>query len=152
MIVLHELMNRYIPPKLIKGNKVHKQWIDKKVKALYRKRNKLFKKQRKSKKARDISHHRQAKASAKKAERQAYWRYVDNLIEVGDPDEECQPGKQKRFWSFIRSVRKDSSGMSPLKDQGRMFSDPTDQANILNRQYESTFTREDISSIPILEG
>ena len=33
-----------------------------------------------------------------------------------------------------------------------MFWDPTDQANILNRQYESTFAREDITSIPVLEG
>ena len=44
-----------------------------------------------------------------KAERQSYWQFVVNIIEVGDPDRDQQP-KQKRFWSYIKSIRKDTTG------------------------------------------
>ena len=37
----------------------------------------------------------------------------------------------------------DNCGVAPLKENGKMHADPKDKANILNRQYESTFTRED---------
>ena len=39
---IHELMEKYIPQKLIRGTKTRQQWIDKQLKSLYRKRNKLF--------------------------------------------------------------------------------------------------------------
>ena len=47
----------------------------------------------------------------------------------------------KRFWSFVKSLRTDTSGVACLKDQGKMHADPVDKANILNRQYESVFTK-----------
>jgi hypothetical protein len=37
---------------------------------------------------------------------------VDNIIEFGDPEKDENPGKQKRFWSHIKSLRKDTSGVS----------------------------------------
>ena len=35
-----------------------------------------------------------------------------------------------------------SSFFAPLNDQGKMYTDQVDKANILNRQYESIFTKE----------
>ena len=59
----------------------------------------------------------------------------------------------KRFWSFVKSLRKDNSGVAPLKDQGKMHADPVDKANILNRQYESVFTKEEEEEdTPVLQG
>ena len=69
---IHQLMEKYIPQKQLPGNKVQKPWIDKHVKALQRKRNKLFKRQRATHRAKDISHFRQMKAKVQRAERQAY--------------------------------------------------------------------------------
>ena len=71
---------------------------------------------------------------------------MDNIIEFGDPEKEENPGNQKRFWSYIKSLRKDTSGESPLKENGKMHADPKDKAAILNRQYESVCTKEDIST------
>ena len=74
---------------------------------------------------------------------------MDNIIEFGDPEKDENPGKQKRFWSYIKSLRKDTSGVSPLKENGKMHADPKDKADILNRQCASVFTKEDASkSIP----
>ena len=59
------------------------------------------------------------KSKIQRAARQAHWQHVEKVIEV-DSDIEDRPEKQKRFWSFIRSLRKDNSGVAPLKDRGKM--------------------------------
>ena len=89
-----------------------------------------------------------------KVERHAYWKHVENIIhvDIGDPESDYRPNKQKRFWSFIKSLRKDSSGVSPLKENGKMHADPKDKKNILNRQYESVYTKEDTSHVPSPSG
>ena len=86
-------------------------------------------------------------------QRQAYWNYLDKMLDFGDPETEHQTGKIKRFWSFVKSLRKDNSGVAPLKDQGKIHADPVDKANILNRQYESVLTKEkEDEDTPVLEG
>ena len=93
------------------------------------------------------------KARAQKAERQAYWNYLDKILDFGDPGTEHQSGRMKRFWSFVKSLQKDNSGIAPLKDQGKMHADPVDKANFLNRQYESVFTKEEEDEdTPVLQG
>ena len=70
------------------------------------------------------------------------------MIEVND---DGNTPKQKRFWSFISNTRKDSTGISPLKENGKLFSGAKDKADILGRQYESVYTNEDVSNIPVGE-
>jgi hypothetical protein len=71
---------------------------------------------------------------------------VNNII-IGEGNDHADPSKpstSKRFWSFIKSLRKDS----PLKSNGVLIADAKGKANILNKQYESVFTREDLENIP----
>ena len=82
------------------------------------------------------------KARAQKTECQAYWNYLDKVLDFGDPEAEHQSGKMKHFLSFVKSVWKDNSGVAPLKDQEKMYAGPVDKANILNRQYESIFVKD----------
>ena len=138
-------MEKYIPQKLIRGTKTRKPWIDKQMKS-------LFRKQKLSHRPKDVSTYKQMRERVQKAERQANRRHINNLIEIGDTEKDLNPGKQKRFWSFIKFLRKDNCGVAPLKENGKMHADPKDKANILNRQYESTFTREDTSNIPQQRG
>ncbi|MEW8544204.1 MAG: reverse transcriptase family protein, partial [Candidatus Thiodiazotropha sp.] len=150
---IHKLMEKHVPHKMIRGDKKPKPWITKTIRAMHRKRDKLFKKQRASKHHKDFEKYKSMKARVQKAERQAYWSYLDQLINFGDPDTETQLGKMKRFWSFVKSLKKDNSGVAPLKEQGKMHADPVDKSNILNRQYESVFTKEnDTADIPTLQG
>ena len=150
--IIHQLMEKYIPIKTLRGKKKPKPWITKTIRALHRKKNKLFKKQKNTRKYKDTDRYRSMKAKVQKAERQAYWQYVENLIDVGDENCEQCPGKRKRFWSYIKSLRKDNSGVAPLKENGKMHADPLDKSNILNRQYESIYTQEDETNIPQPEG
>ena len=88
-------MEKFIPSKLLKGNKYRKPWATRRVKALQRKQKKLFTKKKKTKSSKTERAYRTAKAAAQREERKAYWNYVDNLIEVGDDDGNTP--KQKRF-------------------------------------------------------
>ena len=139
-------MEKYIPSKMLKGSRHRKPWATKRVKALQSKQKKLFSKKKKTKSGKTERAYRAVKAAAQREERKAYWNYIDNLIEVGDDDGKTP--KQKRFWSYIRNTRKDNTGISPLKENGRLFSGAKDKADILGRQYESVYTHEDVSSIP----
>ena len=147
-----DLMKKHVPSKMLRGNKIKKPWINRKVKSLMKRRSKLFTRMRKTRNETDIRKYKECKKTLQKTERQSYWAYVNNIIETGDPNDEHYP-KQKRFWSYIKSLRKDSTGIAPLKDNGRLFNASKDKADILNRQYQSVFTHEDPeSSIPDPEG
>ena len=80
--------------------------------------------------------------AVQKIERKSYWAYINGIIETSEPDNNHAP-KQKRFWNYIKSLRKDSTGIASLKDNGRLFNASEDKADILNRQYQSVFTQED---------
>jgi hypothetical protein len=102
------------------------------------------KKLRRAKKKSDIARYRKLKSATQKECRKAYKDYVENII---DPYLSSNP---KRCWSFIKSKRCESTGVSPLKDSdGKTYSDSETKANILNKQFSSVFnTNEDKSTIP----
>ena len=45
-------------------------------------------------------------------------------------------------------MRKDSVGVAPLRSQGDTFSDASDKAKILNKQFSSVITQEPPGSMP----
>ena len=137
-----DLMTRYIPTKMLSGKKIKKLWINRKLKAQMRRRDKLFRRMKKTKNETDIWKFKECKKAVQKIERQSYWTYINGIIETGEPDNDHTP-KQKRFWNYIKSLRKDSTGIAPLKDNGRLFNASKDKADKLNRQYQSVFTQED---------
>ena len=50
--------------------------------------------------------------------------------------------KAKKFWSFVKSLKKDAFGINSLRENGILKTDTLDKANICNKQFESAFTRE----------
>ena len=62
------LMEKFIPSKMLRGNKPQKPWVTREVKCLRRKQKVLFKRQHKTGAAKDIRHYRETKARLQKAE------------------------------------------------------------------------------------
>ena len=60
-------MNKYIPSKQLRGNKKQKPWVSREVKTLILKRDKLFKKQQRTKNSKDIQSCKETKARLQKA-------------------------------------------------------------------------------------
>ena len=56
--------------------------------------------------------------------------------------------KAKKFWSFVKSLKKDAFGINSLRENGILKTDTLDKANICNRQFESAFTCESDTEIP----
>ena len=82
--------------------------------------------------------------------RKACSDYTNGIFNLDDgPDDKTTA--MKRFWSYIKAKRKDSSSVAPLRDNGILVSDVYGKAEILNKQYKSVFTDEDKSNIPTKE-
>jgi len=72
--------------------------------------------------------------------RSAYNTYITEMI---SPDMDSHP---KKFWSFTKSTRTDKCGIAPLKDEdGLTYSELAAKAEILNKQFSSVFTCDDLS-------
>ena len=77
--------------------------------------------------------------------RDAYWKCVSNLFTFennsSDPDTP-KPEQIKKFWSFIKSLKKDEFGISSLRENGILKTDAKEKADVCNRQFQSAFIRE----------
>jgi hypothetical protein len=131
----------------------HRPWITKKIRSLRRLEIKLYKKTKKPSATRkDREQYKKIKAVHQSERRKSYWNYINNLIDPPENDQKQNPSSQKKFWRYIKALRKDTTGVASLKENGRLFSDAKTKANILNRQYQSVFTQEDTRSIPTPDG
>jgi len=139
------LTDKHIPSKVVTG-KHHLSWINTEIKKLMKKRDRLYSKVKKGK-YKYFDKLKKLKALIQKKTRKAYWDYINNI--VCDPTEH-KHGTTKRFWSFIKSLKKDSCGVAPLREDGILKSASTDKANILNRQFSSVFTKPDSTELPDL--
>ena len=54
----------------------------------------------------------------------------------------------KRFWSYIKQLKKEEPGIADFEINGSIISDNKSKADILNNQSSNVFTREDLSNIP----
>ena len=54
----------------------------------------------------------------------------------------------KKFWKYIKSICKDQHGIAPLIVDGTIINNSKDKAEALNCQFQSVFTREDLTHLP----
>ena len=135
---LLSLMKEYIPSKTIRNKKQHKPWITPHIRTLNRRLTRLLKRSRSSQDRTIREKYLKTKASVQKLTRQQYWNYINNLIDPPNDDSDGRGSNQKRFWNYIKSLRRDNCGVAPLRSEGKLNSAPGDKANILNQQYESS--------------
>ena len=91
-------------------------WIDSSIKRLIRKRDKLYFRARKSSSPDIKNHYKRFRAHVQKSIRDAYWKHITNIFsfENDNPDPDCprKNEKAKKFWSFVKSLKKDASGIN----------------------------------------
>ena len=128
-------------------------WISREIKRLFRKREKLHRKFKKSanpmKEKEKIKKLKQTKQSAC---RKAYWSYVENLITESkkEPQQSNTFEVSKRFWSFIKHKKTDSSAVQSLNVSGNMVTDPKAKSNALNDQFQSVFSNQRPMSLKMI--
>jgi hypothetical protein len=81
-----------------------------------------------------------------KMTRQAHKDYTDSLFDQENAEDKATI--TKKFWTYVKSKKKDNCSISPLRSEGLLISDSKGKANILNKQYCSVFQVEDQENIP----
>ena len=74
---------------------------------------------------------RQLKHDHQRAMRKAFWDFIDNLISIDNEDHlltDKRPPKQKRIFQYIKSLRKECSGVPFLKQGDRLITDTIGKA------------------------
>ena len=77
--------------------------------------------------------------------RAAYWSYTNNLI---TPDSQHH-SNQKRFWSYIKALRKENTSIPVLVKDDTSYETSLDKAKVLYSQFQSVFAKE--PSSPLLD-
>ncbi|CAG2232905.1 unnamed protein product [Mytilus edulis] len=102
---LTNILDSSVPSKMT-TSRFSQPWITKEIKALSRRKKRCFNRVKSSNRSRDKKKYQHLKSATKTACKKAYNDYLTNII---SPDCTSNP---KRFWSFINSKNKDSSGTS----------------------------------------
>ena len=137
---IDRLSKLYIPSKTTRP-RTDLPWITSLIKRKIHKRDKLYQKVKSSKGKQNFeklkSKLSKFKSALQNEIRKSYWEYLESVIFTNDADK-C---KNKKLYTFIKHKRTDSSDVAPLKSNGSTFTDPTQQATVLNQQFESVFSR-----------
>ena len=82
-------------------------------------------------------------AFTQKTTRQAHNNYVRDIIGPHLQD------NSKQFYGYIKIKKQESAGVAALRDQqGYLHSDSETKAHLLNMQFKSVYTKENLENIP----
>ena len=108
-----------------------------------RKRDKLYYKNRRQPSPEKSHKLKSLKHLIQSLSRKAYWDYVKDLI---IPKDEHSPEEKisisKKFYTFIKHKKTDSTGIKTQKKNGSTFTDPEQKADLLNNHFYSVFSQQ----------
>ena len=132
---IQAIMKEEVPIKISKGRESY-PWITPVVKRAQRIRDRLYKKAKKSKSPQVWDNFKQARQRAKNLIRSNHADYVNRTIS------ETLNENSKPFWSYIRSLRKDSNSIPSLQTNNTLAVTNQSKADALVKQFTSVFTKE----------
>ena len=139
-----DLMNKFIPKKVPRAPK-HKPWITREIISMIHRRDRAHTNWKQTKSAQQHQKFKLLRSQCQNRIRNAQQNYLDTIFNL----EENNIQSNKRFWTFIKSKKKDSCSVAPLRTEGGvLISDAIGKANILNNQYASVFTKDNVGDVP----
>ena len=146
MSFVDSVMDVCVPTKKT-SSRVNMPWFNNTLKRMCKKKHRLFNKAKRTNKPRHWEQYKLFKRDTLKAVRKHRWNYINDVLQLG-----LEQGDTKPFWRYVKAQRQDNVGVSPLLDNGVLHTDGRSKACILNKQFTSVFTREDVSNIPKMQG
>ena len=144
---IHSLADKYIPSILAKS-KDSLPYLTPEIKKLITKRDRLFRKRKAAMRNFENStphfkhvdtKYKELRSLIQKKLRQTYWKYIEDII---TPLQEDNPHSgMKRFWGFIKRVKRDYVNVGTLKKGGKLISNSKEKADLLNKHFELVFTK-----------
>ena len=127
---MQNLVYTHIPHKTVRCCNL--PWMTTKLRRQIRTRNRLYRKAKLSGSKDAFNRFVTLKHSIQKDLLASYWRYIKNLI--SPEDEGSQQQSQKRFWSYIKSLKHDHD-ITALSTTNGIVTDDLQKANALNLQF-----------------
>jgi hypothetical protein len=124
-------LDKNIPSRMVTTGK-NIPWCDYKVKKALRQKKVAYNRAKKSDSTQDWERFRSLRKYVNRLTRSKYRKYIRNT---------CAESS-KKFWSFIKSLNKDSFGITSLKHEGNLITDNTKKAEALNNQFSSVLHRK----------
>ena len=137
-----QAISKFVPEKKFSG-KYRPPWFTAEVNRLIRKRQRAYNKAKRINTYESWQFFRKIRSDTQNKIRTAHQDYVNRLISSED-------NSTKNMWRYLKGLRKDNCGVGTLVSNGSHAYSPQDKATMLNRQFSSVFTREDLSTSPIL--
>ena len=144
---LQNLMRKYIPSKVSRPQK-HKPWITRELITDTHRRDRAFAAWKRTKSEAAHKTFTTLRSLCQNKIRKAHSDYLKNILDFDSNLDNDKKKASKRFWTYVKSKKKDSCSIPPLRSEGVLIADAVGKANILNRQYSSVFTLEDTNNIP----
>ena len=136
---IDEGTNTYVPK--VKVNQRKKcVWMNKKVKKLLNKKDRLFKLTKTNRTEKNVNDLKKVERQCRNAVRNAKKAYEKKL---------ANNGNFKPFNAYIKSKTKNRSAVGPLKIGNEVISDFKAISENLNTYFASVYTREDLTNVPI---
>ena len=140
--VVTTALEQNVPTKMSSTRRTH-PWVSTSLRRMMRRKQRAHRKAKKSGQSKDWDRFKRLQSEVQRSTRTAHRRYMADVVS-NDLKENT-----KRFWSFIKSKRQESTGVAPLiNKEGYLHSDSTKKAEILNHQFQSVYMKEDTDNIP----
>ncbi|KAL8593132.1 hypothetical protein ACOMHN_018058 [Nucella lapillus] len=139
---VQKTINKNVPSKTTQGRYSY-PWIDTSLRRAIRRKQRAHTKARKTGKKRDQDRYKRLQQEVKDNIKKASHHYLDTVVT------DDFKTNSKKLWAYVKSKGQESQGVSPLKNtEGYLKSDNCSKAEILNNQFKSVFTEEDLSHMP----
>ena len=129
-------MNKNIPHKMTKARH-NLPWVTRGIKRMMRKRDRLYKKAKKSGKEQHWAEYRRERNNTTKEIRKAHNKYLNEIVG------EALTSNPKTFWSYLKTTKTENIGIPTLKSGQNICVSDKDKAEALNAQFKSVFTKDD---------
>jgi len=117
-------------------------WINHSIKKQMKQRKKLYNKAKRLQTEEAWLNYRTTKNNVTNLIREAHKKYQNKMFSDNGGI------NYKKFWRYVKTIRKDTHGVAPLKKETSLVYHSKDKAEILNKQFQSVFTKENLSNIP----
>ena len=100
-------MDACIPTKMT-SSRDNMPWFNNTLKRMCKKKQRLFNKAKKTKRAQHWEQYKSFKRDTLKAIRKRKWSYINDVLQLG-----LDKGDTKPFWRYVRAQRQDNAGVAP---------------------------------------
>jgi hypothetical protein len=138
---LNGLINKHVPTKQ-SSHRDHLPWVNQHIKRLIRRRNRAFKRQRKTNQPSDRQKFLNLKHLVRMKIKEAYTQYLENMLEINTDASSKPKPNLKQMYTMIKHAKQESFAIPPMKFENELHVDDIAKANALNKQFQSVFSNK----------